>query len=194
VAGASKSATSRWWRHQRVNIPTDVYTDLQLLHRQTRDDTTLRTNTPTIWSRPIGLLIRRQHTAEVLSDASYGGLGGWCLEFRFFWRLLAPELVSLGFDFSVVQKVNDNLRAYSEHGTHIKILEFFAIAINVWLTLHFVRSRRLHQTGGHVVAIVANNTSALSWLRFAARNRASPIRRLALFVMVFSHSLRPPTP
>jgi hypothetical protein len=180
AAGASRSATSRWWKHQLVSIPADVYDDLALL-RTCTDSTSMPTQGgSSIWSRPIGLVLRRQYTAQALSDASYQGLEGWCSHFSFFWRLLSPDLLATGFDLSVVNHLNHNLRTVTEHATHIDVLEFVAIIINLWFVLYFARKTQQPQ-GGHIVAVVADNTSALSWLRFASRNRAPAIRNLALF-------------
>jgi hypothetical protein len=48
-------------------------------------------------------------------------------------------------------------------GLHINLLEFIAIIINIWLALSWVRSAPT-PPGGHIIAILADNTSALSWL------------------------------
>jgi hypothetical protein len=92
-AGANHSSTSKWWRRQHIRLPLGVYDDLSLLHHCSKE---CRHDSPTIWSRPIALLIRRQATATVLSDASYGGIGGWSSEFAFLWRLTSADLVACG--------------------------------------------------------------------------------------------------
>jgi hypothetical protein len=96
------------------------------------------------------------------------------------WRIRASELEAAGFDLSIVRQINTSLQDFPVHATHINVLEFVAIIVNLWFMLHFVR-QQAPPPGGHVVAIVADNTSALSWLRFAARQRSPPIRHLALF-------------
>jgi hypothetical protein len=40
------------------------------------------------WTRLIALMIPRTPTHEILSDASYGGLGGWSPQFQIIWRIL----------------------------------------------------------------------------------------------------------
>jgi len=54
-------------------------------------------------------------------------------------------------------------------GLHINVLEFVAIIINLWLVIVLSR-RHPVPVGGHVFAVFANNTSALSWLRYASRS------------------------
>jgi hypothetical protein len=54
---------------------------------------------------------------------------------------------------------------------HINLLEFVAIIINLWLALRWIRSVKA-PLGGHVVAALADNTSALSWLRHASRSNS----------------------
>jgi hypothetical protein len=147
AAGATRIATSRWCRNQRVHIPPEVYDDLVLLHHCTSDYPPTdahsapglpQTATNSIWSRPLSLIVRRQHTAQLFSDASYGSLGGWCPQLRFFWRLLACNLVDSGFDLSEARRLNGNLHHYTEHAAHINVLEFVAIDINFWLTVFLV--------------------------------------------------------
>jgi hypothetical protein len=177
TAGVRRSATSKWWRHQLVPMPPGVLDDLTLLHHCTKihQDTD-----SSIWSRPIGMIIRRQATATVLSDASYSGIGGWSTEFAFLWRLTTADLVTCGFDMSVITTLDANLHVRIEHPLHINILEFIAIVINLWFVLWFIRQQHVPPPGGHAVAILADNTSALSWMKFAARSHALPIQHLAL--------------
>jgi hypothetical protein len=178
AAGARRSSTSRWWRHQLVRLPSDVLDDLRLLrHCTTPTDKT----TQSVWSRPIALVIRRQPTATVLSDASYGGIGGWSAELGFLWRLKSSDLVSCGFDISVMTRLDTNLRTQIEHSLQINILEFVAIVINLWFVLWFIRNQHPLPPGGHVIAVLADNTSALSWMKYAARSHALPIQHLSLF-------------
>jgi hypothetical protein len=80
------------------------------------------------------------------------------------------------------------------NGVHINLLEFIAIFIELWVTI-----RQLHinhtannalpsehiPAGGHRIMAVADNTSALSWLRYAARTKRPPVRRLARFLVAF---------
>ena len=50
---------------------------------------------------------------------------------------------------------------------HINPLEFIAIIVNVWFLLHFIR-KEAPREGGHHVLVCADNTSAISWMKYAA--------------------------
>jgi hypothetical protein len=176
-AGARRSATSRWWRNQLVRLPSAVLEDMHLLQHCTLPTETTK---PSVWSRPIGLVIRRQPTATVLSDASYGGIGGWSSDLGFLWRLKSSDLVTCGFDISIITKLDTKLRTQIEHSLHINILEFVAIVINLWFVLWYIRHQHPLPPGGHVIAVLADNTSALSWMKYAARSHAVPIQHLSL--------------
>jgi hypothetical protein len=75
---------------------------------------------------------------------------------------------------------NSREPAIDAPGTHINVLEFVAIIINLWLII--VSSHR-HPApiGGHIFAVFADNTSALSWLRYASRSHRPNVCRLARF-------------
>jgi hypothetical protein len=178
AAGARRSSTSRWWRYQLVRLPSEVMDDLQLLRHCTSPTGNISSS---VWSRPIGLVIRGQATATVLSDASYGGIGGWSAELGFLWRLTSPDLEACGFDMPVITRLDARLRTQVEHSLHINILEFVAIVVNLWFVLWFTRDQHPLPPGGHVIAVLADNTSALSWMKFAARSHALPIQHLSLF-------------
>ena len=81
---------------------------------------------------------------------------------------MREELIDLKFDMKVINKTGKLLRAEDSTGLHINVLEFVAIIINVWLALYFLRQDP-DKVGGHIAAIWADNTSALSWLRHASR-------------------------
>jgi hypothetical protein len=49
------------------------------------------------WTRPNALLIPRTPTHSLLSDASYGGLGGWSPDFSIMWRVMRDTLLDFGF-------------------------------------------------------------------------------------------------
>jgi len=62
----------------------------------------------------------------------------------------------------------------------IIFLEFVAVIGNLWLMLLCLRQQGVRD---HVVfSVLADNTSALSWLRYAARTQRPFVRRLALFL------------
>jgi hypothetical protein len=85
---------------------------------------------------------------------------------------------------------------------HINILEFFTIFIELWISvrqLHLVfLADTTDQTslcsvipgevfppGGHRLLARADNTSALSWLRYASRTRRAPVRAVARLLTAF---------
>jgi hypothetical protein len=86
------------------------------------------------------MIIRRENTAQAFSDASYDGPGRRSQQFGYFWPILAADLEAVGFDLSETHSLNANLWEFSAHATHIKKLKFVAIAINLWLFIHFVCS------------------------------------------------------
>ena len=100
------------------------------------------------------------------------------------WRLSRDDLVSHGFDMKHIDTIHGEPSPSDSHGLHINILEFIAIIINVWITLKLIL--RLPTTpGGHIVNAISDNTSALSWMQYAARSHAPPIRRLSRLMNAF---------
>lgn len=84
---------SRWcWSVYRIHIPTQVFHDLRLLRRSLDEPAAGHT-----WSRPMGLLVNQSTTCTVLSNASYGVIGGWSPDLRSLWRITRAELVACGF-------------------------------------------------------------------------------------------------
>ena len=192
--GASRN--SSWWRRNQLQVPNFVWKDLRLLLSVVDSSDKM----DPFWHRPIGLLIPRTTTHVAFQDASYEGLGGFSLDFGFSWRVTREELVSAGFplppldgdpsfpfpaDCPLQTASTDSTGAPSAlftSTTHINILEFVAAIINYWMILW--RCRFLDEPeGGWVIAIMGDNTSALSWMRHAARARSLPVQRLSrLFV------------
>jgi hypothetical protein len=171
------SRARRWWAGNRIHIPPEIYSDLRLLRKSLEEP-----RAAILWSRPIGLLVDRTPTVTLLSDVSYGGIGGWCSRLNFLWRITRDELIACGFPMRLIGSEGETLTLHptdaDADGLHINLLEFIAIVINVWLALSWVRSSPA-PTGGHIVAILADNTSALSWLRYTARSHRLPIQHLA---------------
>jgi hypothetical protein len=121
-------------------------------------------------------------TVTLLSDASYGGIGGWSRQLGFLWRITRDELIACGIHMRLTDSEGEALTRRPSpadtDGIHINLLEFIAIIINVWLALSWVRSAPT-PPGGHIIAILADNTSALFWLRYAAQSRRLPIQHIA---------------
>jgi hypothetical protein len=168
-----RSRTRRWWSSYKIHIPDSVYNDLRLLRRSLAEPEAV-----SIWSRPIGLLIDRSPTCVVYSDASYGGIGGWSGSLQFLWRITRSELIQCGFAMREIDASGEALRCEAGEASgsalHINLLEFVAIIINLWLVLRWIRSVEA-PPGGHIVAVLADNTSALSWLRHFSRSNSRQI-------------------
>jgi hypothetical protein len=84
--------TKRWWHTARVRIPHDAMPDICLIRVFLAPD-----GHNLIWTRPIGLLIPRTPTITPISDACYGGLGGWAQGHPLIWRLNKADLEACGF-------------------------------------------------------------------------------------------------
>ncbi|GKY90331.1 hypothetical protein MPSEU_000007100 [Mayamaea pseudoterrestris] len=161
-------ARRQWWRKTRIAISKEALADLRILRPTLNTDKWSH-----VWRKPIGLLIPRVPTNTMKSDASMSGIGGWNIELLFMWCLNASDLLSC----------NIPMRAFHElaHRTtgdplHINILEFMAIIINVILTLSALMANPQTKHNQHVISVLADNTSALSWMRHAARSRDPEIR------------------
>jgi hypothetical protein len=177
ISSKDRIGSRRWWAGNRLRIPPSVYADLRLLRQSLQEP-----GAAVSWSRPIGLLIDRTPTVTLLSDASYGGIGGWSPQLGFLWRITRDEMMACGLPMRLIDSEGEALTQQPSpadaDGLHINLLEFIAIIINVWLALSWVRSVPT-PIGGHIIAILADNTSALSWLRYAARSHRLPIQHLA---------------
>jgi hypothetical protein len=65
---------------------------------------------------------------------------------------------------------------------HINVLELIAIIINIWLALVFItKSGKI--PGGHIISMLADNTSALSWMRYTSRTKRPVVRELSHFIL-----------
>ena len=104
------------------------------------------------------------------------------------WRVSGNDLQQLswilyGDEHELQQPLTDReFTGYSldKHGIHINLLEFVAIFINMWMTLK--RIAHLYpdyQRMTFIAKFLTDNTSAVSWLRYAGRSNKLPIRNLA---------------
>jgi hypothetical protein len=171
VASASGASPS-WWGHSRIRVGPEPLADIALL----RSSLSAVERHPA-WCRPIGLLIPRSPTTIILSDAAYGGVGGWCASPPFMWRLSDTDLARCGFEVKALRDGATEPLATAD-GLHINVLEFLALIINTWLALSLL-GRLPARLGGEILAVLADNTSALSWMRHASRSHSPPVRRLA---------------
>jgi hypothetical protein len=169
----------RWWSASQVLLPQDALEDLALLRAALSSEP----DDPT-WRRPIGLLVARSPTGSAKSDASYQGIGGWSPTFKFMWRLSRQDLLACGFLMRPIDSHTGEPTSSDPRGLHINILEFPALTINVWFVIKAALQQGPHP-GGHILILLTDNTSALSWLHHAARSHSPPVRRLARLISAF---------
>jgi hypothetical protein len=164
--------TRRWWRTQRITVPIDAMIDIRALRR------TLDSNQyHPYWCRPIGLLIPREPCYEIVGDAANEGLGGYCVKLAFMWRLNRSDMENCGFRLS---DDDGPAEPADPDASHINILEFVAIVINVWFLIKFIaRDEPPNSQTLFIASCLGDNTSALSWMRVAGRTRRPAVRRLA---------------
>jgi hypothetical protein len=163
-----------WWKRGKVRFSKRVIDDLKLLMEML----TLPEFSP-VWSCYIGLLIPRIATSRFLSDASYEGLGGWSPEFQVQWRLTKQDLIDVGFNMKIVDAITGEPDP-EQKGLHINPLEFLGCIINLWLLIRIIRSLPECKTG-HIVDVLSDNTSALSWMRMTATTKDPLLQPLARF-------------
>jgi len=188
-AGRAPQCLRRWWNMCKIIIPLPILSALHAL-RSTLDNNLYNPR----WCRLIGLLIPRDPTITVRTDASTNGMGGWSADLPHMWRLSISDLVACSLPvFS-----RNNVHNYFEQTVeacpvHINILEFVAIIIDLWFIIRHLEQQ--HSTdpqssppGGHRILALADNTSALSWLQYATRTRRPVVRHMARFLTAFLSS------
>jgi hypothetical protein len=191
----------RWYARKIIAIPPSIISELTLFRSNISDDLA-----DPFWSRPIGLLVPRIPTLAVYTDASSLALGGWSpqSDLNHMWRITVADLVAAGvkpgIGWTNAQNYHEPLIDPNKY--HINILEFFAIFIEIWITVRqlllAVQDSASHPEdlctrspgetippGGHRILFRADNTSALSWLRYASRTRRAPVRAIARFLTAF---------
>ena len=85
------------------------------------------------------------------------------------WRLSRDDLIAIGVPMKL-----ENQPPEDGSGTHINQLEFMALLISVYFAL------ALSPPGSQpVIQATGDNTSALSWMAYAARTKRPLVRRLA---------------
>ena len=174
TAALRKAAqSSGWfWRQGKMRVPAETARDLAVI----AEVLGLPEFHPT-WTRPIALLIPRTSTHSFLSDASYGGLGGWSPEFNVMWRIMRDALLQFGFPMQHIDTAGEPVD-FTAAGLHINPLEFIAIILNLWLALKLIAVSP-HVATGYIVTLLSDNTSAISWMRTAGKCQDPGVRRLA---------------
>ncbi len=165
----------RWWSRGRVWISKNVQVELQMIA-----DLLLEPEYSPVWSRYIGLLVPREATHRILSDASYAGIGGWSPQFCLQWRVTRADLIALGFKMKQIDKYAQEPLDASTEGLHINPLEFLAVIVNMWLVVKLIMSLPQVLTG-YIIDLLSDNTSALSWMRLTAQTRDPRLQPLARF-------------
>jgi hypothetical protein len=161
-----------WWKWKRLKTDPTILCDLALLRRTLPLVNDTDPDPFHYWCRPIGLMIPHEPNVIVLSDASYCGLGGWSPTWQFMWQVTRAELAAFGFDMRKIDQAGEDLLMYERdcpdalRGLHINVLELLAIIINVWIVLTWLQRLNV-PSGGWIISVLADNTSALSWLHFA---------------------------
>jgi hypothetical protein len=106
--------------------------------------------------------------------------GGGSRHLGFCWRLYRLDLQNAGFDMKALDNTGEPASPDVNDGLHINVLEFLAIIVNLWLTLHLIRrSPGDTPPGGHILSVRSDNTSAVSWMNHAARAHNPTVRNLA---------------
>jgi hypothetical protein len=133
-----------------------------------------------VWSQYIGLLVPRDATHTILSDASYAGIGGWSPDFRIQWRVTRADLIDLGFAMKIIDAYEAEPLDATSTGLHINPLEFLGCIVNMWILLKQVQTLASCPTG-YIVDLLSDNTSALSWMKLTATTRDPRLQPLARF-------------
>jgi hypothetical protein len=166
-----------------LRIPVYTQQDLRLL-RSTLDGNEQHP----VWSRYIGLLVDRAPTHLCFSDACYDGLGAFSINehLNFRWRLFRDDLCYCGFD---MKSIDDDTREPdgTSDGIHINVLEFITMIIELWFVIVIIK-RKGPFPGGYIVQLIGDNTTAISWLRYAARSHRPIVRELSRFAMALTLS------
>lgn len=129
----------------------------------------------------IGLLVPRDATIDIRSDASYAGVGGWSPTLNIMWRVMREDLLALGFPMKRLRHYEDEPLDGKSEGLHIKPLEFLGAIINLWLLLKLVH-RLPRPVAGHIADLLSDNTSCLSWCRYTTIMKDPYLQPWARFV------------
>jgi hypothetical protein len=160
--------TKRWWHTSWFRIPDDAMTDIRLVRMSLAPEGHSR-----IWTRPIGLLITRSPTITPISDACYGGLGGWAQGHPLIWRLNKADLEACGVILPNGREPSEAEKKEMDFD-HINILEFAAVIVNIWVAVRYLMLQP--RCTVHVIMnVLFANTSALLWMKHAARTKKKPV-------------------
>ena len=185
TAPPAEQARRVWHHPRRFRPPSHLQRDMAFVRRLL-----ISPQADAIWSRPLGLLVPRSPHLVSCTDASYEGLGGWCSNPPFKWRISSADLRTLGWPVLTSEPPR-----YGPHPTgklHINVLEFVAVFINTWLGVSLL-SQRPSPPGGWILHLRADNTSALSWMTHASRSRTPHVQDITRGYAAFLTFFRPNT-
>jgi hypothetical protein len=124
-------------------------------------------------------------THQILSDASFAGIGGWLPDFHIQWQVMRANLLELGFNMKITDCfAAELLEPGSEGGLHINPQEFIACIRNLWLLIKLIQAAPPCLMG-YIIDLWSDNTSALSWMRVAASTRDPHLQPLARLASTF---------
>jgi hypothetical protein len=111
----------------------------------------------------------------------------------FKWRLSYADLIACGFPKAyndpTLQAMDPDDPAADR--AHINILEFVAIVINIWILLRCIDTGMIPRYHDYVYNVLADNTSALSWMYHASRSNSPQVQRVSRLyaAMMISHKI-----
>jgi hypothetical protein len=135
-----------------------------------------------VWSQYIGLLIPRDATHHIFSNASYAGIGGWSPDFQIQWRVTRADLLILGFPMKIIKKYADEPLDAVGEGLHINPLKFIAAIINLWLIVKLVQTLPPCLIS-YIIDLLLDNMSYLFWLRITASTCDPVVSNLCVIVL-----------
>jgi hypothetical protein len=83
------------------------------------------------------------------------------------WLLHRDDLLDFGFAMEWLEEKATIVNLEDPNRLHINILKMIALIIKIWLALVFI-TQHGDIPCGHIIAMLADNTSALSWMRYAS--------------------------
>jgi hypothetical protein len=98
------------------------------------------------------------------------------------WHLDGDDLLDCSFALEWLEEDTTVVDTADHDHLHVNILELIALILNIWLTLVFI-TQHGNILGGHIIAMLADNTSALSWMQYASRTKHPVVRKLSRFIM-----------
>jgi len=117
-------------------------------------------------------------------------MGAWSSDLPHMWRLSIADLNSCAFPTQGHHNKQCHKPKSEPTPTHINTFKFFGIFIELWFLIRSLHSKYQEDPssippGGYCILVLANNTSALSWLQCATRTKHPVVRRLVHLLTSF---------